>query len=348
MSMPEIVRIFSAGEALPEGEMVTIPEGFNAWEVAGLFKKKGFNAQTEEFLKSEGYLFPDSYYFEKPNEQMTNDKTGEIIKKMRENFEEKTRGLTITPQAVIVASMLEKEVRKAEDMALVAGIIYKRLELGMPLQIDATVAYGSCLNIWTSQVQRTCDVTEINLIENIKIDSPYNTYTRKGLPLGPISNPGLRALNAPLNPVANHFFYFLLKKRVDNGITTFMKKMGTGYSMYFNITRERTGSLFQGPYKAKAVKDNDYLTHLSRYIHMNPVDLIDANWKEVGVKNKNSAHSFIEKYPWSSYADYVSGRESKIISKNILHELFSASDYVKFVQDWDVNAPEDSPPEGGG
>ena len=145
----------------------------------------------------------------------------------------------------------------------------------------------------------------------------------------------------------NHF-HLLLKQRVDNGITTFMKKMGTGYSMYFNITRERTGSLFQGPYKAKAVKDNDYLTHLSRYIHMNPVDLIDANWKEVGIKNKNSTHSFIEKYPWSSYADYVSGRESKIISKNILHELFSALDYVKFVQDWDVNAPEDCPPEGGG
>ena len=152
---------------------------------------------------------------------MINDKTGEIIKKMWENFEEKTRGLTITPQAVIVASMLEKEVRKAEDMALVAGIIYKRLELGMPLQIDATVAYGSCLNIWTSQVQRTCDVTEINLIENIKIDSPYNTYTRKGLPLGPISNPGLRALNAALNPVASDYLYYLSAR--DDGRTIFSK-----------------------------------------------------------------------------------------------------------------------------
>jgi len=232
MSIPKIVRIFSVGEALPEGELVTIPEGFNAWEVAGLLKKKGFNAQTEELLKSEGYLFPDSYYFEKPNEQMTNDKTGEIIKKMRENFEEKTRGLTITPQAVIVASMLEKEVRKAEDMALVAGIIYKRLELGMPLQIDATVAYGVCrpdADVALSESylpdiasgSKHCDITQVNLVENIKVDNLYNTYTRRGMPAGAISNPGLRALNAALNPQASDYLYYLSAR--DDGRTIFSK-----------------------------------------------------------------------------------------------------------------------------
>ena len=223
MSIPEIVRIFSAGEALPEGELVTIPEGFNAWEIAELLKKKGFNVNTDELLENEGHLFPDSYWFK------DDEIGGEVIKKMKENFEKKTENLKLKieylkfREAVIVASMLEKEVRKAEDMALVAGIIYKRLELGMPLQIDATVAYGSCLNIWTSQVQIfwTCDVAQVNLVENIKIDSPYNTYTRKELPAGPISNPGLKAINAALNPQASDYLYYLSAR--DDGRTIFSK-----------------------------------------------------------------------------------------------------------------------------
>ena len=229
LNIPVIVRMFSAGEALPEGELVTTPEGFNAWEIAELLKQKGFDVETSELLRNEGYLFPDSYYLKMTNDkiQMTNqvqnpnDKTKEIIKKLKDNFTEKTKGLAITPQTIIIASILEKEVRKPEDMALVAGIILKRLELGIPLQIDATVAYGACLNIWMSQVQRACDVAEINLVENIRIDSPYNTYARKGLPAGPISNPGIKAAKAALNPEASDYLYYLSAR--DDGRTIFSK-----------------------------------------------------------------------------------------------------------------------------
>ena len=124
----------------------------------------------------------------------------EIIKKMWENFEEKTRGLTITPQAVIVASMLEKEVRKAEDMALVAGIIYKRLKLGMPLQIDATVQYAvGSVDDWWPILTR----------EDLEINSPYNSYKNQGFPPTPIANPGLASINAAKKPEESDYWFYL-------------------------------------------------------------------------------------------------------------------------------------------
>src|SRR3990167_9787031 len=187
--------------------MVTIPEGLNSGEIAQVLGKNFNGLKNSDFQKNEGYLFPDTYWFKE------GETGGEIIKKMTDNFEVKTRGLVTEisvsklHEAVIIASLLEKEVKTENDMRLVAGIIYKRLELGMPLQTDATVAYGACLSKWLSQ--RICDVVQVNLIENIKIDSPYNTYTRKGLPVGPISNPGLKSINSALNPQTSDYLYYL-------------------------------------------------------------------------------------------------------------------------------------------
>jgi len=219
MSVSEIVKIFSEGRAEPEGIIVTIPEGLNSGEIAQVLGKNFNGLKNSDFQKNEGYLFPDTYWFKE------GETGGEIIKKMTDNFEVKTRGLVTEisvsklHEAVIIASLLEKEVKTENDMRLVAGIIYKRLELGMPLQTDATVAYGACLSKWLSQ--RICDVVQVNLIENIKIDSPYNTYTRKGLPVGPISNPGLKSLNAALNPITSDYLYYLSAK--EDGRTIFSK-----------------------------------------------------------------------------------------------------------------------------
>lgn len=219
MSIPKIVEIFSEGRAEPEGIKVTIPEGLNSGEIVAVLGKNFKGLKISDFQKNEGYLFPDTYWFD-------DEENGEeIIKKMADNFNIKTKELvpkisvSKLYEAVVVASMLEKEVRKPEDMALVAGIIYKRLELGMLLQIDATVAYGVCLLKWLNQ--KACDVSQVNLIENIKIDSQYNTYTRKELPSGPISNPGLKALSAALNPVASDYLYYLTAK--EDGRTIFSK-----------------------------------------------------------------------------------------------------------------------------
>lgn len=133
----------------------------------------------------------------------------------------------------------------------------------------------------------------------------------------------------------NHF-HLLLKQRVNNGVPLFMQKVGTGYTMYFNTRKKRSGSLFQGTYKAKIVEDEDYLIHLSRYIHINPIELMEHDWKEVGIKNKKRTFDFLNNYRWSSYVDYITGTNRKIISKNILHEMFSPESYKKFVESWAV------------
>ncbi len=212
MSIPEIVRIFSEGKAQPDGVLVTVPEGSNAWEIVKILESKFKGLKVSGLLAHEGYLFPDTYWFR------GDENEDEIVKKMKDNFDEKTKNYKLN-EAMIIASILEKEVKTEEDMKLVAGIIYKRLELGMLLQIDATVAYGTCLFQWRND--KSCDVTQANLVDNIPRDSEYNTYMRKGLPAGPISNPGLKALNAALNPAVSSYLYYLSSK--DDNRTIFSK-----------------------------------------------------------------------------------------------------------------------------
>src|SRR3989338_5121487 len=80
----------------------------------------------------------------------------------------------------------------------------------------------------------------------------------------------------------NHF-HLLLEQIADNGIPLFMQKLGTGYTMYFNLVNQRVGGLFQGTFKAKIIENETYLMHLLRYIHLNPIELVEAKWKEKGI-----------------------------------------------------------------
>ena len=148
----------------------------------------------------EGYLFPDTYRLFK------NATAEEIIKKMLDNFNYKVAEdlrLKIKSQnktvfdVIILASIIEKEVRNLEDMKMVADIFYKRLKAGMALQSDATVNYVT----GKSLVQPT--------FADIEIDNPYNTYRYRGLPPSPISNPGLNAIMAAIEPTSNDYYYFL-------------------------------------------------------------------------------------------------------------------------------------------
>lgn len=95
---------------------------------------------------------------------------------------------------------------------------------------------------------------------------------------------------------------------------TFMKKLGTGYSMYFNKRYQRTGVLFQGRYKSEHVDSDRYLKYLFSYIHLNPIKLIQADWKERGVHNIEQAQQYLASYQYSSLLDYQqSNREEKVI-----------------------------------
>ena len=134
----------------------------------------------------------------------------------------------------------------------------------------------------------------------------------------------------------NHF-HVLAKEVVENGVSKFMEKLATGYSMYFNKKNERVGPLFQGRFKAEHVSRDEYLKYLYAYIHLNPVKLIEPKWKEVGIKNKNRALQFIEQYHYSSYDDYCStkGEYGNIINKDEFPKYFSrANNFKIYINDW--------------
>ena len=111
----------------------------------------------------------------------------------------------------------------------------------------------------------------------------------------------------------NHF-HLLLHEKDEGGISLFMQKLATGYSMYFNKKHERIGGLFEGTFRAEHADKDNYLKYLFAYIHLNPVKLIEPKWKEVGVTNVARVKKYLKEYKYSSYVDYLGeDREEKLI-----------------------------------
>ncbi len=233
MNMPQMVSKFASGEVLKE--TITIIEGWNLRDIGFYFENKGmfqaeeiwetagfpavdYAAATDlpepvdfshdyDFLKSkpdrvglEGFLFPDTY-------EINRDATvRQVIKKMLDNFDRKLtpelreeitrRGKTIL-DIVTMASLLEKEVRTKEDKEIVSGIFWKRIKLGMPLEGCATIAYIKGVDQWRYT------------FEDTRTESPFNTYINYGLPLGPVSNPGMESILAAIYPKSSEYLFFL-------------------------------------------------------------------------------------------------------------------------------------------
>lgn len=228
ITIPELTRDLLSGGSIER--VITIPEGWAIREIAEYFAKENIAPRNEFLLIAEsggvahfrgdfpflddapqnagleGYLFPDTY-------RIFRDASPEdIITKTLANFNRKLTAdlrVEITRQKktmfdiVRMASLIEKEVISDEDRALVSGILWKRLRLGIPLQVDATVVYARQLT--TNNRQPTTRVTT----EDTKIDSPYNTYKYYGLPPGPIANPGISAIRAAIEPQESDYLYYL-------------------------------------------------------------------------------------------------------------------------------------------
>lgn len=233
-----IVHSMSEEFASLDDITLTIPEGFNIFDIdkrlsgLGLLKEGEF---AGKYYVDEGQFFPDTYRFKEEGETVDT-----IAQKMKNHLDFKFKDASIVLSALVFndvlvkASILEKEARKEEDMRLVAGVIENRLERGMLLQIDATVAYGACLRKFESlkispaspnEAGRAefkyCDVSQVPVGAEIKIDGPYNTYTRPGLPFGPIANPGITAIQAVLDPIKSNYLYYLSTR--DGGKMIFSK-----------------------------------------------------------------------------------------------------------------------------
>jgi UPF0755 protein len=194
---------------------ITVPEGLTAREIAGLLAdanvgdKERLLAETSEpdLLAQlgladkgiEGYLFPDTYYFP---DGMTE---GEVLAAMVEAFHaamdpllKQAKPALSAHEVVTLASMIEKETGDPAERPLVAAVFFNRLKIGLPLQSDPTAVY---------ELDARRKITH----KDLQSQSPYNTYRIKGLPPGPICNPGVSSLKAALAPADVPYLYFVSK-----------------------------------------------------------------------------------------------------------------------------------------
>jgi putative transposase len=127
----------------------------------------------------------------------------------------------------------------------------------------------------------------------------------------------------------NHF-HLLMRQKVNNGISCFMQKLGTGYTKYFNQKQKRVGSLFQGTYKTELVKNDTHLLHLPYYIHANPLDLAMPEWREREIKNHKQALQFLTTYRWSSFLDYIGTRNfPSVTQRGFLLQMAGGAEHYK-------------------
>ncbi len=249
MNIPEIVDKLASGEAVKR--TITIIEGWNLRDIGRYLEEKGMFTAEELFeldekekkdsyfsspsqisqgetwegkefdfledkpksLGLEGYLFPDTY------EIFPEEGIEDIVRRMLDNFDRKltteleedivSQGKSIF-EIVTMASLIEKEVRTIEDKEIVSGILWKRIKSKMPLQVDATISYITG--------RKTTKITK----EELKIDSPYNTYKYRGLPLGPISNPGMESIKAAIYFQQSEYWFYL---STPEGETIFSKTL---------------------------------------------------------------------------------------------------------------------------
>ena len=134
----------------------------------------------------------------------------------------------------------------------------------------------------------------------------------------------------------NHF-HVLLREKTEGGISLFMQKLTTAYTMYFNTNYKRSGSLFGGSFKARHADEDQYLKYLYAYINMNPIKLIEPNWREEGIKDKKKAKEFLLTYEYSSYQDFLGLKrpEGRILNLGVFPDYFQEkSSFLKFLNDW--------------
>jgi UPF0755 protein len=214
LKLGDVYRKIARGDVYTK--TVVVPEGFNIFDIAaavqaaGLGSAAGFLAAErrdvaliDDFspgaVSLEGYLFPSTYSFSR---HATPD---QMVAAMVKRFRQAAAQLQLTgdpnlARTVILASLIEKEVRVDAERGLVGGVFENRLRLGMPLATDPSVIYAALLNgRWRGTIYES----------DLQSPSPYNTYRHAGLPPGPIANPGTAALKAAMHPAATDYLYFV-------------------------------------------------------------------------------------------------------------------------------------------
>jgi len=242
-SFPAPPSAFEVWRKLVQGEValynVTIPEGSNIHDVAAILGDSEL-ADPGAFVAAatsrdvaarldvpgdtvEGFLFPDTYVLVKymSEEEIIGIMVRQFRRRFTPDMEEKGRqaGFSLR-QIVTIASIVEKETGVPEEKPVVSAVIRRRLALGMPLQMDPTVIYG--LRKFGETLTR----------RDLRTPNPYNTYTRRGLPPGPITNPGLASLQAAINPADADYLYFVSRNDGSHEFTRTLRDHNRAVAAY--------------------------------------------------------------------------------------------------------------------
>jgi len=209
MSTVEILKKMQKGEV--DAFQITIPEGWRVLQIAKLMGDVG-EVNVTKFIESatgtEGRLFPDTYVFPKSLEP------AKIIQMMKDNFDKRTEGITILPDQLVLASIVERESISDEERPQIAAVYQNRINKNMLMQADPTVQYG--LDTQTYLKNKSVDFDFWKPLVKGDIDSlssSFNTYKQRGVPPAPICNPGLKSIQAALNPTPNFgYLYFFHDK----------------------------------------------------------------------------------------------------------------------------------------
>ncbi|MDH5533698.1 MAG: endolytic transglycosylase MltG [Candidatus Pacebacteria bacterium] len=210
MSLSEVARSLTVGT---EDAWVTLQEGWRKEEIAESMVRQGFEFfDKDEFLElakyDEGRLFPDTYLLPQQisAKQFHSLLTNTFDKKIAELEDEIKKSGKSLDDILIMASLVEREGRGYQNLRYVAGILWNRIDIGMALQVDATLQYAKGFN----QIEQTWWGEP--LASDKEIESPYNTYKNAQLPPNPISNPGMDALRATINPIQSDYLYYIHDK----------------------------------------------------------------------------------------------------------------------------------------
>ena len=203
LSLLSVWNRVTTGETGAPTIRVTIPEGSTTRNMAEIFSEKipGFDSVLFRELAGpkEGFLFPETYIVAPGITEEA------LIVLMEETFDERLLEIqedidafgAPVHEVITMASILEREARQYETKQKVAGILYERIEIGIPLQVDAVFGYIYDRDTFSPT------------FEQLEIESPYNTYDNLGLPPGPIASPGLASIQAAVNPIESPYLYYL-------------------------------------------------------------------------------------------------------------------------------------------
>lgn len=208
-SIRDILNLLESGKTVQR--KVTIREGLTSFEIKSVLAEKADLRQVELLLKPEGSYLPETYSYTRE------ESNADILKRMEEAmgaaidelWEKRAPDLPYSTkrEALVLASIVEKETGKAEERGAVAGVFVNRLRLGMPLQSDPTVIYA--LTLGQHQNDGQGPLGRRLLKKDLEVDSPYNTYLHAGLPPGAIANPGRASIEVALNPERHDYLYFV-------------------------------------------------------------------------------------------------------------------------------------------